>query len=71
MVNLEIWNHLCVIYLGKSMAGDPFQSVDAILCHSQWPSTVTLRSARSNSTPTSVDSFSASLIKSRWVRETD
>ena len=34
------------------MAGDPFQGVDPILSHSQWPSTVTLTSTRSNSTPT-------------------
>ena len=47
-----IWNHLYVIYLRKSMAGDPFQGVDPILGHGQWPSTVTLGSARSNSPPT-------------------
>ena len=53
MVNLGILDHLYVIYLRESMAGDPFQGVDAILGHGQWPSTVTLRSVRSNFPPTS------------------
>ena len=52
MVNLGILDHLYMIYLRKSMAGDPFQGVDPILGHGQWPSTVTLGSARSNSPPT-------------------
>ena len=52
MVNLGIFDHLYVIYLRKSMAGNPLQDVDPILGHGQWPSTVTLGSARSNSPPT-------------------
>ena len=53
MVNLGMLDHLYVIYLRKSMAGDPFQGVDPVFGHGQWSSTVTLRSARSISPPTS------------------
>ena len=49
MIDLE--KNLNVIYPRQSMAGDSFQGVDAILCHGQWPSTVTLTSIRFSLTP--------------------
>ena len=49
MIDLE--KNLNVIYPRQSMAGDSFQGVDAILCHGEWTSTVTLTSIRFSLTP--------------------